>query len=65
MTTNMTAPTILARYTNEEYGIESVVTKGANGYHATLRDTDADEAIQTRIYGTREVAEAYAESLVK
>ena len=42
---------------------QAVVTKGEKGYHATLRDTDAGQSIESRIWPTLEAATAYAKDI--
>lgn len=54
---------ILKRFPGED-GTEAVITKGANGFHVTLRDTDADQSVATKIVPTMERGEAEAQKMV-
>ena len=40
---------IIEKFTNEEDGVETQVTKGANGYHVSLMDLDAGEFVGINI----------------
>ena len=56
----------LASFTNEEYGIECYVIKGAYGFHVILKDLDCDEVVPCiRIFKSKEEAVLTAEGNVK
>lgn len=48
---------LIAKFENTDYGIESYVTVGANGFHVSLKDLDADEFVPVvTIYKNKNVA---------
>ena len=56
--------TIIAAYENKADGIACYVSKGPNGYIATMKDTDAGEIISVLIYRELSKAQAIAKSVV-
>lgn len=58
---------IIARYKNEEDGIEGRVVANTNGgYNVLLWDTDADAAVPSvRIFRDLEAAKGYAKEIAK
>ena len=57
---------IIKKFTNKDDGIESYVTKGANGYHVSLKDLDANAFVSINtICPTLEMATLKAKMIVK
>lgn len=40
---------IIEKFTSEDDGVATHVTKGVNGYHVSLKDLDADEFVGVNI----------------
>lgn len=56
---------IITSFTNKEYGITAFITKGATGFHVSLRDDDANEFVATVIiFKTLELAIAKAKEII-
>ena len=56
----------IAKFTNDEDGVESYVTEGHLGFHVSIKDTDADEYLGINIcYKNVDAAIAKAREIVQ
>jgi hypothetical protein len=59
-------PEFIGRFENKEDGLVAIVTFGANGYHVSLTDVDANQVVPSiTIYKDKDQAIEKAKSLVK
>ncbi len=57
--------TLLARFTNEDDGIESHVYRNAKGYNVALMDTDANKYLPTVAIYPADMENAFDKALEK
>ena len=57
---------VIQKFENKEYGIESYVTLGTNGFHVSIKDMDAGEFLpMVNIYKDEKVAISKAKDICK
>ncbi len=49
---------------HEGDGVEVVISRGERGFHASFRDTDADQTVATKICPTIEAARAIGRAML-